>query len=622
MKRTVVAVALAGAAMALLGALVMRSRALPVEAHLGHHAALAELDRSREDFATLVVTLSSAAANMQAPGDGARVVLERLAGSPIRVRQSLPIQGGGSRQERLRHGIDRYTSSLEAAVELASGLLEQQDAYSRQLAFLRETGPVLVQRMQDIRLDRVAADSFQLIVGTLEYARPGTTAPQQELHRLLVSIGRDLRIDANMPTEITRMRAAVETILSDKPLIASKLDQLATAPIATSIDNLAAAADDLYRETLTAVEQARTLLAIYAVLLLAAGGFVAYRLHDSYRQLNAANAELGGLNQFLEQRVKERTAELEDTLHDLRESQVQLVQAEKMSSLGQLVAGISHEINTPLLYLANNAVLIQERVEGARAFVARLAELFSARADSAERRSEHQAQFVAGLKALRRTLRDDEITEGLDEARDLLRDSIEGLGELTSMAQSLKDFSRLDRAPTAAFDVNAGLDKTLLIARNIIKHKAEVRRCYGEVPEIVCSPSQINQVFLNLITNAAQAIETQGEIVISTSIEDQDHIAIRIADTGCGIPKENLDKIRDPFFTTKDVGSGTGLGLSIVDEIVRSHHGRLLVESELGKGSIFTVVLPITQPDGLAKSRGRATESAPHGEALDFAEAG
>jgi two-component system NtrC family sensor kinase len=275
-----------------------------------------------------------------------------------------------------------------------------------------------------------------------------------------------------------------------------------------------------------------------------------------------------------------------------------------------------------LLYLANNAVLIQERVEGARAFVARLAELFSARADSAERRSEHQAQFVAGLKALRRTLRDDEITEGLDEARDLLRDSIEGLGELTSMAQSLKDFSRLDRAPTAAFDVNAGLDKTLLIARNIIKHKAEVRRCYGEVPEIVCSPSQINQVFLNLITTAAQAIETQGEIVISTSIEDQDHIAIRIADTGCGIPKENLDKIRDPFFTTKDVGSGTGLGLSIVDEIVRSHHGRLLVESELGKGSIFTVVLPITQPDGLAKSRGRATESAPHGEALDFAEAG
>jgi signal transduction histidine kinase len=163
------------------------------------------------------------------------------------------------------------------------------------------------------------------------------------------------------------------------------------------------------------------------------------------------------------------------------------------------------------------------------------------------------------------------------------------------MAQSLKDFSRLDRAPISNFDVNAGLDKTLLIAKNVVKHKANVRKFYGEVPEIQCSPSQINQVFLNIITNAAQAIETEGEIVITTRLHDESHVAIRIADTGCGIPKENLSKIRDPFFTTKEVGTGTGLGLSIVDEIIRSHHGELLVESQVGKGSAFTVVLPIKQ---------------------------
>jgi signal transduction histidine kinase len=159
----------------------------------------------------------------------------------------------------------------------------------------------------------------------------------------------------------------------------------------------------------------------------------------------------------------------------------------------------------------------------------------------------------------------------------------------------LKDFSRLDRAPIANFDVNNGLDKTLMIAKNIVKHKATVRKFYGEVPEIQCSPSQINQVFLNIITNAAQAIETQGEIVITTRLQDANHVAIRISDTGCGIPEENLSKIRDPFFTTKEVGTGTGLGLSIVDEIIRSHHGELLVESEVGKGSTFTVVLPIKQ---------------------------
>ena len=182
------------------------------------------------------------------------------------------------------------------------------------------------------------------------------------------------------------------------------------------------------------------------------------------------------------------------------------------------------------------------------------------------------------------------------------------------MAQSLKDFSRLDRAPVANFDVNAGLDKTLLIAKNIIKHKANCyRKFYGEVPEIQCSPSQINQVFLNIITNAAQAIEDQGEIVITTRLHDADHVAIRISDTGCGIPEENLNKIRDPFFTTKEVGTGTGLGLSIVDEIVRSHHGELLVESEVGKGSVFTVVLPIKRQAAYAQP---AEAEAPEQEML------
>jgi signal transduction histidine kinase len=120
-----------------------------------------------------------------------------------------------------------------------------------------------------------------------------------------------------------------------------------------------------------------------------------------------------------------------------------------------------------------------------------------------------------------------------------------------------------------------------------------VSKFYGEIPEIQCSPSQINQVFLNIITNAAQAIESHGEIAITTRVHDKDHVGIRISDTGCGIPEENLSKIRDPFFTTKEVGTGTGLGLSIVDEIIRSHHGQLLVESQVGKGSVFTIVLPI-----------------------------
>ncbi|HEX5418689.1 MAG TPA: ATP-binding protein, partial [Gammaproteobacteria bacterium] len=246
-----------------------------------------------------------------------------------------------------------------------------------------------------------------------------------------------------------------------------------------------------------------------------------------------------------------------------------------------------------LLYLSNNAVLIQERIELLSGFVERCAKAFSLDAGHYADRAEFQKKFVQALKDIKLKLQRDDLPANLQEALDLARDSIEGLGDLTEMAQSLKDFSRLDRAPVSSFDVNSGLDKTLVIARNIIKHKADIRKFYGQLPEIECSPSQINQVFLNLVTNAAQAIGGHGEIVITTKVQDAGHIAVSFADNGCGIPAEIMDKIRDPFFTTKEVGTGTGLGLSIVDEIIRGHGGELRIQSEVGKGSVFTVILPI-----------------------------
>ena len=185
-------------------------------------------------------------------------------------------------------------------------------------------------------------------------------------------------------------------------------------------------------------------------------------------------------------------------------------------------------------------------------------------------------------------LRDD-----LDESKDLINDSIEGLEELTELAQSLKDFSRLDRAQRGEFDIHEGLDKALLIAKNRLKSKATIHKHYGEdVPKIHCTPSQINQIFLNLLTNASDAIEDNGEIVIRT-VADEHRVRINISDTGVGIPEDQMAKIRDPFFTTKEVGKGTGLGLSIVDQIVSSHGGDLRIESEPGRGTTVTIILPL-----------------------------
>ncbi len=484
---------------------------------------------------------------------------------------------------------------MNEASALGADLIAAQTEFAESVSYLREVGPGIIERMRDIALERAAADTFQLIVGTLDYAAPQSSVSVNELSRIHAMLTRDQQLDANMPTETRRLLAAASTVISTKRTIRSQLNQLRGTPAAASAGTLALAVNDAYGSAVAGADSSRMMLAVYAVVLFLAVGFVGFRLRSSYTEINRANDELAGLNESLEQRVHERTEELSTALSELKESQVQLVQAEKMSSLGQLVAGISHEINTPLLYLANNAALINERLDLLGTFVQRCSVAFALDRDACADRNEYQAKFIEQLLGLKKMLREDELEAATEDAQDLMKDSIEGLEDLTDMAQSLKDFSRLDRAPVGSFDVNAGIEKTLTIARNVVKEKAEVHKFFSDLPDVQCSPSKINQVFLNLITNAAQAIEKHGEIVIKTSQYGPDHVAVSISDTGCGISEENLSRIRDPFFTTKEVGTGTGLGLSIVEEIVRSHGGELQIQSKVGEGSTFTVILPVKQ---------------------------
>ena len=341
------------------------------------------------------------------------------------------------------------------------------------------------------------------------------------------------------------------------------------------------------RATVSRAERARLLLSVCTVLLLIGSGYAMFRLQASYRELNKSNRDLESVNNSLEERVTDRTQELSAAYDDLKESQVQLVQAEKMSSLGELVAGISHEINTPLWYLISNATVLQERMN----MIGEFCDIADKMIAGVISKTNVRESISHGLTGMQRLLKEG-MKEDIDEAKDLIQDSIEGLEELTELAQSLKDFSRLDRARQGEFNVNDGLEKTLLIAKNKLKNKVTIHKHFGDVPTIHCAPSQINQVFLNLLTNAADAIEESGAIVLQT-VAEHDKVRISVADTGVGIHADQLSKIRDPFFTTKEVGKGTGLGLSIVDQIVTSHGGELLIESEPGKGTTVTIVLPI-----------------------------
>lgn len=594
MKQSIVAAVVAVVAFGILIAMALESRPIPASVHIAQNSLSNALQIIADDYRAIAEALQTAWREQQPPGEAVRALIDRNSTGTESLREAAAvIPGSTSQQDRILNSVDRLGEALDSVGGTAQILADDIAAYSGAVATVREQGPQIVQGLRDVRLDRAATDTFELVAGTLDQIDAPTQARRQNLERLLTTLDRDARIDANMPREMNALRSAIRTIVALAENMGPRLDDFGGARIGESAQDLNEAVGAAYTSSVIRIDRARLMLASFALLLLGTVAIIGFRLKQSYQQVADTNSELKSLNESLEEHVQVRTQELETALHELKESQVQLVQAEKMSSLGQLVAGISHEINTPLLYLANNVVLIAERLEQLESFVRRSSSAYNMHPNDFETREKYQQAFAAALSELKLRILEEELDAAATEARDLLEDCSDGLKDLTEMAQGLKDFSRLDRAPVGNFDVNAGLEKTLVIARNSVKNKAEITKHFGDVPEIECSPSKINQVFLNLITNAAQAIEDSGDIVLQTERRGDDHVAVSISDTGCGIPDEIMDKIRDPFFTTKAVGSGTGLGLSIVDEIIRSHGGELEVESHPGKGSKFTVVLPV-----------------------------
>ncbi|OUD12398.1 ATP-binding protein [Thioflexithrix psekupsensis] len=313
---------------------------------------------------------------------------------------------------------------------------------------------------------------------------------------------------------------------------------------------------------------------------------------DLARTFNTMGEQLRAHFATLEQRVAERTRELATAYKRLKSSQTQLVQSEKMASLGQMVAGVAHEINTPLGYVKNNVSMTQRLLKQAENLLQQYRELVELLLSGETDENTLQAKIAEVLELANEFFEEDTFAE----TDQLLKDTLYGIEQISELVVNLRNFSRLDQARIADVNMNENLDSVLTIAHNMLKHRVEVIKEYGELPPVSCSPSQLNQVFLNLITNASQAVTPgNGKVIIKTSA-DNDHVYVSIQDNGCGIPKEILNKIFDPFFTTKPVGEGTGLGLSISHQIVHQHGGKIKVASQQGKGTRFTVSLPRQRP--------------------------
>ncbi|MHB1228593.1 MAG: ATP-binding protein [Desulfurivibrionaceae bacterium] len=306
-----------------------------------------------------------------------------------------------------------------------------------------------------------------------------------------------------------------------------------------------------------------------------------HAMEKAFEETHKFAEELAASNDQLHRRQHE-LALAHDTL---KQSQAQILQQEKMASVGQLAAGVAHEINNPMGFISSNLGSLAKYLERLTGFIRTLEEKLPQPPDEE-------------LAALRKKLKIDYIME---DAVHLVEESLDGAGRVKKIVQGLKNFSRIDQAERLAADINECLDTTINIVWNELKYKCEVKKEYGELPPTVCNAQQLNQMFMNLLVNAAQSIETKGEIRIKTWA-DQDFIYTRISDTGCGIPQDKIKRIFEPFYTSKEVGKGTGLGLSIVyDIVVKNHQGDIQVESEVGKGTTFTVKIPVidTPPAGL-----------------------
>jgi PAS domain S-box-containing protein len=273
-----------------------------------------------------------------------------------------------------------------------------------------------------------------------------------------------------------------------------------------------------------------------------------------------------------------RQKELNNLLETAHE---QLLQSEKMAAIGQLAAGVAHELNNPIGFVHSNLGTLKVYLDD----IFQIAAVCEAAAAEAA-----QPADFARIEAIKAEKDFDYLKTDIFQ---LLTESVEGLGRVKKIVQDLKDFSRPGESNWQWADLHQGLDSTLNIVWNELKYKCTVKKEYGALPRIRCLPAQLNQVFMNLLVNAAQAIETQGEVVIATSALDADTVLIRISDSGAGIAPEHMSHLFDPFFTTKPVGKGTGLGLAIAYGIVQKHRGRIEVSSEVGRGTTFTIMLPV-----------------------------
>lgn len=399
--------------------------------------------------------------------------------------------------------------------------------------------------------------------------------------------------DPSIRSGIENLTKHVSVILRLRNIQSDLLAEISELPIASKIDKLMNVLDDRFASELKQqyIYQ-QSLLYYSATVLLLVFGFSALVFYRSATE-------------------RKRLIVLVDKqTREIKENEGQLIHAQKMNALGEMVAGITHEVNTPLASVKNAFQCSREMLDTVFNYIneSRKLNFMLSTPPSKDEVALKERRATLGKLLVKVNKLEKEITsfDTQQTVEELMTDAVRNVDYIHQVVVNMLNFSRLDRSKIAKVKVETGIENTLTMARHMLKNVSLVKE-FGDTEAVSCDIAQINQVLLNLIKNAAQALpDSTGKIIVRTSMHSSKEVSIAVIDNGSGISEEILSKIWEPFFTTKIAGSGTGLGLSTCKKIITSHGGKIEVTSVVGEGTTFTIVLPITPPDSLYEACGQS----------------
>ena len=471
-----------------------------------------------------------------------------------------------SRQELLAQYIESNTTISNALIDISIRTYQLTEE-----ANVENNNTYQTVNFQAL-LGKINAIIFDLVIGE-ELKRDELIADREEFIKLGSEV-EFLNPDQAKPLA-EKFVQNINDILNNYQTSNNQFDELNSLKSSQLLNTIEDRYTSYHNNAITQSNQFRNALLIYGLCLLVVLLFFAWQIRKNYL--------------FLGQQVAERTQEIKLAYDDLQESQEQLIQSEKMASLGQMVAGVAHEINTPLGYVTSNIDILKVNFEDVQTII----KMLGATAAEAHKKDRDNKLISRQISNTLKTYKSLDAEVLAEESVQLLSDGAYGLEEISKLVTSLKDFARLDRQNTEQIDINNCLDSSVTIASNHIKeNNITLIKEYSELPKITCFPSKLNQLFLNIITNACQAMKDHGDTLTISTHKSGEGMIIRFQDQGCGMDEETQQKMFDPFFTSKDIGQGTGLGLSIAYKIIEAHNGSINVESKINEGTMIEVYLP------------------------------